>query len=671
IWFVYRMVRDWSRPLNFAVSVADTIAAGREVNETEFQGQHDIGNLLQSLSGMYKSLKRYRAEVEASQSGLQEKIQQLSESKSSLAEAQRLARLGNWHWDCTSPTAYWSDEMYRILSASPSECEPALQTYLALMEPRSAENFDSKVKELTRVAGSVSDEQNIRAFDGNQRVVHHHVSSQANASGQVIRLCGTIQDITARRHAEQEIRRLALYDGLTGLPNRRYFLDQLEHTIAQARRSGEQVAAMFLDLDRFKRINDTLGHAAGDALLKEAARRLGQCVRDSDYVAREPNEPTDDESNVARLGGDEFTATLVDLKRPQDAAKVALRILHAMSEPFQIDGNDLVVTASVGIAVYPQDGDSAEVLLKNADTAMYRAKELGKNTYQFFTEDMNSTAFAKLTLESELQKALERDQFVLHYQPKIDIHSGKIAGVEALIRWSHPEWGLMAPGQFIALAEEIGLITVIGSWVMERACCQLKQWRDAGLPPISMAVNLASPSFRQPNLVHQVGALLKCYDVDAKLLQIEATESIMMTDVVTTMKTLTQLRELGVKLSIDDFGTGYSSLSYLRRFPIDQLKIDRSFVIDMVGNADAAAIAGAIVSLGTSLGLELVAEGVETQQQACLLRDMGCRMMQGYYFARPVPADEIAALLSNGTSFVLTPQQPEPEYPAGLTAEYA
>ncbi|MDH3210551.1 MAG: bifunctional diguanylate cyclase/phosphodiesterase, partial [Burkholderiaceae bacterium] len=342
-----------------------------------------------------------------------------------------------------------------------------------------------------------------------------------------------------------------------------------------------------------------------------------------------------------------------------------------MSEPFQIDGNDLVVTASVGIAVYPQDGDSAEVLLKNADTAMYRAKELGKNTYQFFTEDMNSTAFAKLTLESELQKALERDQFVLHYQPKIDIHSGKIAGVEALIRWSHPEWGLMAPGQFIALAEEIGLITVIGSWVMERACCQLKQWRDAGLPPISMAVNLASPSFRQPNLVHQVGALLKCYDVDAKLLQIEATESIMMTDVVTTMKTLTQLRELGVKLSIDDFGTGYSSLSYLRRFPIDQLKIDRSFVIDMVGNADAAAIAGAIVSLGTSLGLELVAEGVETQQQACLLRDMGCRMMQGYYFARPVPADEIAALLSNGTSFVLTPQQPEPEYPAGLTAEYA
>ena len=483
-----------------------------------------------------------------------------------------------------------------------------------------------------------------------------------------MRLCGTLQDITTRRQAEAEIRRLAHYDSLTGLSNRRFFLDHLEHEVARAKRTGRQLAVLFLDLDRFKRINDTLGHAAGDSLLKEAANRLRECVRDTDYLARElPNAGAAEDGHdaaqglntVARLGGDEFTATLVDLKHAHDAAKVAQRILHALSQPFLIEGSEIFVTASVGIAVHPVDGDGADQLMKNADTAMYRAKEMGKDMYQFFAKDMNTAAFAKIMLESELRKAMERDQFVLHYQPKVDAVTGRIKGVEALIRWAHPEWGLLAPGRFITLAEETGLIVGIGNWVLESACRQLAQWRDAGFADISIAINLASPSFRQEDLVARVRAALRHHKVEPRLLQLEATESMMMSDVERTMQTLSELRQIGVRLSIDDFGTGYSSLSYLRRFPIDQLKIDRSFVAEMTKNADDAAIIAVIVSLGRTLGLEVVAEGVETLQQARLLREMECDVLQGYHFCRPLPADEVAALFG-GHAFSFDRQASRP-----------
>ena len=645
--FILRMIRDLTRPLAFAVSVADRIAEGRPVADDEFRGRRDIGNLLGSLAGMHANLRRYRAEVEAAQDSRQAQMRQALDSRQSLAEAQQLAKLGNWHWDPGSRTMHWSDELYRILGTEPQGCEPTLTAIAGLYEAQQQAALVDIVDRLLNGAGPFSHEGRIRGFDGRLRVVYHQASAQRDADGRVVRVCGTLQDITLRREAEEKIRRLAHYDSLTGLPNRQYYGDQLERAVAQARRKNEQLATLFMDLDRFKRVNDTLGHAAGDALLKEAARRLRRCVRESDELARSGAEAGESEhgNTVARLGGDEFTATLLDLRHPHDAAKVAQRILQALSLPFVIDGNELVVTASVGIAVFPVDGDDAETLLKNADTAMYGAKEIGKNAYRFFTQDMNSAAFAKLALEADLRRALERRQFVLHYQPKVQAKTGRINSVEALIRWQHPEHGLVAPAQFIPLAEEMGLIVDIGDWVLEGACRQLGEWRDAGLGEVSIAINLSSPSFKQRDLCSRVQAALERHGVEPRLLQLEATESMMMGDVGATMGTLNELRRLGVRLSIDDFGTGYSSLSYLSRFPIDQLKIDRSFVADMTRNAEDAAIVAAIVSLGHTLGLELVAEGVETLRQACLLRELGCETLQGYFFSRPVPPQEVTELL--------------------------
>ena len=655
--FIVRMIRDLSRPLALAVSVANRIADGQAVSDQEFANQRDIGRLLHSLGGMNAKLKTYRSEVDAHQTHIEQNLHELQESQRSLADAQQLAQLGSWHWDAKTQVTYFSDEMYRILGAQRGEFGSSYGSFAALLANDERAVLKQRVQALMSSPGMHADEFHLRCPDGRMRIVHHQMSSRGDAQGQVVRLCGVFQDITVRRQAENEIRRLAHHDSLTGLPNRLYFRDQLEHAIARARRHQEMLATLFIDLDRFKRINDTLGHAAGDTLLKEVSRRLLQSVRESDYLAREA-EATGDVvladpgtaivNTVARLAGDEFTVTLVALRRPQDAAMVAQRILGELAQPFVIDGEEIVVTASLGIALYPLDGASADALLKNADTAMYRAKELGKNTYQFFADDMNKTAVAKLTLESELRKALERKQFVLHYQPKIDARSGVIVGVEALIRWSHPEWGLMAPGHFIPLAEEAGLIIAIGDWVLETACEQIGLWREAGLPTVSVAINLSSPSFRQRDLVQRVRAALLRNDVQARLLQLEATESMMMSNVEHTLSTLNELRQIGVKLSIDDFGTGYSSLSYLRRFPIDQLKVDRSFVSDMGHDRDAAAIVGAIVSLGRSLNLEVVAEGVETPQQAQLLRGMGCQLLQGFLFSRPVPADKMAALLRAG-----------------------
>ena len=443
---------------------------------------------------------------------------------------------------------------------------------------------------------------------------------------------------------------LAMYDALTGLPNRQLFHQQLTQAVARAHRNGDHIAIMFIDLDRFKRINDTLGHATGDMLLREVAARLNRCVRTTDQVGRDGDSMLP-EGSVARLAGDEFTVTLDTLRDPQDAARVARRIISEVSRPFMLSGQEVVVTTSIGIAVYPEDGEQAEMLLKNADVAMYQAKDLGRNAYQFFAGEMNSAAVERLRLENELRRAMEGDQLSLHYQIKIDARDGSIAGLEALMRWRHPELGMVPPVTFIPVAEEIGLIVDFGAWVLEEACRQTKAWRDAGLPVAPIAINLASPSFRQPDLVERVASALRRHDVLPADLCIEATESILMRDADATMATLKQLRELGVKLSIDDFGTGYSSLSYLRRFPIDQLKIDRSFVNDLVVNSDDAAIINAIASLARSLNLDVVAEGVETVEQARLLAKQGCYIMQGYFFSKPVSAEELTQILAQGEVF--------------------
>ena len=399
---------------------------------------------------------------------------------------------------------------------------------------------------------------------------------------------------------------------------------------------------LFIDLDRFKRINDTLGHAVGDALLQEMARRLRGCVRQSDLVGRNEDLPL---GIVARQGGDEFTVSLIDLRSPQDAAKVAERMLRDLEQPLYIEGQELNVTASIGIAIFPENGQDAETLLKNSDIALYQAKAAGRNIYKFFNQEMNAAALEKLKLEDELKHAIGRNEFVLYYQPKVDIESGRIVGVEALIRWRHPQRGIVLPGLFIGIAEEAGMIVPIGQWVLQTACQQLAAWRQANLPQISVAVNLASPSFRSVDLAREVSAVLDSYQLRPDLLELEVTESMLMENVDVTLRTLRQLRELGVKLAIDDFGTGHSSLSYLRRFRVDQLKIDRSFVAEITKSASDAAITTIIILLGRELNLEVVAEGVETAEQARLLREQGCRLLQGYFFGSPVPADELARQL--------------------------
>ncbi len=444
-------------------------------------------------------------------------------------------------------------------------------------------------------------------------------------------LGGQVGLFIARKRAEERIRHLAHFDDLTGLANRNLFGECLKHAVANARRNGKSLVVLFIDLDRFKNINDTLGHEAGDLVLKEVAARLLGCLRESD--------------TVGRLGGDEFVVLLEDMPQPMHGAIVAQKILDEVSRPIKIEMQEYHVTASIGISTCPGDGEDVQSLLKNADIAMYRAKEQGKNNFQFYSEALNVHTVERLALESDLRRALERDQFVLHYQPKVDIHSGRIASVEALVRWQHPERGLVAPMDFIPLAEETGLIVPIGLWVLQAACAQARAWRDQGLPWLRVAVNLSARQFTHENLLEDVARILDETGLDAEMLEFEITESMVMQDPAKAEKLLAELKAMGVFLSIDDFGTGYSSLSYLKRFPIDSLKIDRSFIRDLPGDGDDAAITRAIIAMAHGLRLTVIAEGVETAGQLDFLRDNGCDEMQGYHFSKPVPARELGRLV--------------------------
>jgi diguanylate cyclase (GGDEF)-like protein len=466
-------------------------------------------------------------------------------------------------------------------------------------------------------------------------------------------------EIGERKRNEARIREMAYYDHLTKLPNRAYFKSQLEASIAYAKRKNQMLAVMFMDLDHFKRINDTLGHTMGDELLQQVSRRLTQCLRGEDMLASASQVPDEAKSNsVARLGGDEFTMLLTDVVSPYNAGKVARRVIESFSEPFRLGIHQVQVSPSLGISFYPFDGQDVDTLLMTADTAMYHAKEQGRNNYQFYSKTMNAAAFEKLSLESSLRKALERNEFILHYQPQVDAKTRKIVGMEALIRWQHPEMGLVSPANFIPLAEETGLIVPIGEWVLNTACRQNKQWQNMGLPPVRIAVNISSPHFRQDRLLEAVTLSLNETQLDASHLELEVTESLLMQNVESTIALLEKLKNMGVKLSIDDFGTGYSSLNYLQRFPIDSLKIDRSFVKDLAENPDDAAITRAIIAMAQSLGLNVVAEGVETEKQMEMLQSQGCHEMQGFLFSQPV-SEKIAQQLLRAGSILPKPKTEE------------
>lgn len=468
------------------------------------------------------------------------------------------------------------------------------------------------------------------------------ISVYRGASGEVLNYVGIESDISERHAAQEHIRQLAYFDPLTGLPNRRLLQDRAEQALVSAEREGKRVALLFVDLDHFKTINDSLGHSSGDQLLSKVAQRLLGCVRRMD--------------TVSRLGGDEFVVLLGEATL-EGTSEVARKILEVVACPCQIEQHQLGVTPSLGISLFPQDGGDFETLLKHADTAMYRAKESGRNTYRFFASEMNVAALERLQLENGLRQGLERGEFVLHYQPQINLASGRIIGAEALVRWLHPQTGLVSPGKFIPVAEISGLIVPIGEWVLREACRQNRSWQDAGLPPISIAVNISSVQFRGGQLEESVRSVLADSGLPPEFLELELTEGIVMGNADETVDILRRLSATGVKLAIDDFGTGYSSLSYLKRFPIDKLKIDQSFVRDIVSDPDDWAIATAVISLGHSLRLAVIAEGVEHAEQLEMLRIQGCDEVQGYYFSVPLPADEFAELLLRQNFTELLQQQ--------------
>ena len=685
----------------------------------------------------------------------------IRQSEASLAEAQRIARLGSWDWDIVHERICWSSEAYRIFGVPPQQACITYETFLETVHPEDRASVIQAVNDTLQQHKPYDIEYRIIHPSGHERLVHARGEVTFDDEGNPFHMIGTVQDITELKLTELQLRQAAKvfehtsegviitgpdqrivavnraftritgysekevkgqkpkilrsgrhddefyrqmwtaikatglwqgeiwnrrkngveypewlnisevrdeadaivnyigvfadislikesqhklehtahHDALTGLPNRLLFRDRLEQGLAAAHRNGKGVAVLFLDLDRFKVINDTLGHETGDLLLQEVAQRLLHCLREDD--------------TVARMGGDEFVVIQKGVDSPDDAALLATRILRQISRPLSLVGHEMVVTLSIGISLYPQDGKNVSALLKNADAAMYRAKDMGRNCYQYYSNEMTASGLARLELESDLRQALERNEFVLHYQPQINLKNGEITGVEALIRWQHPHQGMISPVVFIPLAEDIGMIGAIGEWVLNTACIDAKAWQAAGLPPLRLAVNISGRQFSNDGVVDQVTAALQNSGLLPHYLEIEITESAIMKDAARGISTLNALKKLGVYLAIDDFGTGYSSLSYLKRFPIDKLKIDKSFIDGLPKEQDDAAISTAIIAMAHSLRLTVIAEGVETEAQLAFLRSNACDEIQGYLFSKALPADRLVELLSNTQPFVL------------------
>ncbi len=472
--------------------------------------------------------------------------------------------------------------------------------------------------------------------DGIEAAIEDSTAPIHDRRGAVTGAVMVFHDVSVARAMTRKMAYLAQHDSLTDLPNRVLLSDRLREAIALSSRHERKLAVLFLDLDRFKHINDSKGHVVGDRLLQSVAQRLFACVRSSD--------------TVGRLGGDEFVVLLWEVRRAEDAAITAAKILEAVRKPHLIDEDELHVTGSIGIVTYPDDGTDAETLMKKVDLAMYHAKETGRDSYQFFKPEMNARAIERQSLEDSLRYALERQELVLHYQPKFNLATGEITGAEALIRWRHPQRGLIPPGQFITIAEDCGLIVPIGRWVLREACRQARAWQMAGLPPLCVAINISSVELRAPGFVSGVRATLQETGLEPRYLELELTQTVLIEDSRSVADVLTELKDIGVLLALDDFGTGYSNLSHLKRFPIDALKIDQSFVHDLTMDEDNAGIVTAVIGMGKSLHMRVVAEGVETRNQLEILQEYGCLQGQGYYFCRPVPAEEFGQLLESDTA---------------------
>ncbi len=570
--------------------------------------------------------------------------QELERSKSKLARAQDLARMGSFDWRASARSLTLSVESLRVFGFPPGKTL-GFRGLMRMVPAGERRSFLRLVREIVAHSSVLFADVTVKLGDGRQRIIHVEAEPEFNEHGTVAGYTGIVQDVTDRRIADERIRHLANFDTLTGLPNRRQLIWRCERALEQARRQGHQCALLLIDLDRFKIVNDTLGHAAGDELLGEVARRLRSCVRHSELVLEGALEGVGARSHrlleaVGRLGGDEFVALLPEVADEHDAERVANRIIDLMREPIYVAGQDCFVTASVGIALYPRDGETVADLLRNSDVAMYAVKAQGRNAATLYHPQLAGRGREKLELESALHKAIERDELVLHYQPKVDVRAAKMVGVEALMRWER-NGQLIPPGDFIPLAEESGLIIPLSEWAIRQAARQAKAWQVNFGFADSIAVNLPNQLFERTDLVEHIHDAVSHYGVPHHSIELEITETGLMKDLQNVIPSLHRLNEIGVEISIDDFGTGYSSLAYLTTLPISELKVDRSFIRDLGITPQSAAVATAIIALARSLGLRVVAEGVETLRQMDVLHRLGCSVMQGYLFSKPLPADAL------------------------------
>ncbi|TDP71641.1 putative bifunctional diguanylate cyclase/phosphodiesterase [Roseateles toxinivorans] len=575
---------------------------------------------------------------------------ELERSKARLARAQDLARMGSFEWRRGGTAGFqMAAEAVRVFGHGPGDS----LDFIGVMRMVGRDDralFLRLLRDVIAHNSVLVTDLAVTLLDGRSRIIHIEAEPEFNEQGNASGYTGIVQDVTDRRMAEDKIRQLANFDALTGLPNRRQLIWRTERAIEQARRMGHEVGLLLIDLDRFKIINDTLGHSAGDELLMEVARRLRGCVRHSDTVMEGMLESVGGRSHrtleaVGRLGGDEFVALLPEVIDERDAERVAQRVLEALREPIFIAGQECFVTASVGIAIYPRDGITMADLLRNSDVAMYAVKSQGRNASVLYSPQLAGRGREKLELESALHKAIERNELVLHYQPKIDVRAARMVGVEALMRWQRGPT-LVPPGDFIPLAEETGLIVPLSEWALREAARQAKIWQINFGFSDSIAVNLPNRLFERSDLVEHIHQCVSTYGVPHRAIQLEITETGLMKDLQNVIPSLHRLNEVGVEISIDDFGTGYSSLAYLTTLPISEVKIDRSFVRDLGITPQSSAVVTAIIALARSLGLRVIAEGVETLRQMEVLHRLGCSVMQGFLFSKPLPPDDLELWIS-------------------------
>jgi diguanylate cyclase (GGDEF)-like protein/PAS domain S-box-containing protein len=590
-----------------------------------------VGGLICAVLSLY--LRNLMLQQKSMESLVKQRTKALHTSTTRLNEAQRIAHIGSWEQVPATREMIWSDEVYRIFELTSNEFEkPDYLAFLNNIHPSDRPLVERSYQEHLNQQVPYNITYRLQLPDGRIKHVHERCETQYEKNGEPLRSLGIMQDITERTKAEERILFLAHHDALTGLPNRLLFRERFEQAVLQAHRDKSCVALMFLDLDGFKLINDSLGHSIGDLMLKEVAERLSHVVRKVDVLARH--------------GGDEFLIALTNISSPESASDVTQKILQAIRMHFVVDGHHLSVSSSIGIAMYPNDGDEFDVLLRKADIAMYAAKDIGRDTYRFFTEQMNVDTLERLQMRGRINAALKTQEFQLYYQPQIDQVSGRIVGAEALLRWQDADGTFIPPSQFIPIAEESGAILALGEWAMGQACRQLALWRLAGHEEMSMAVNLSALQLRQDDIVARLEAAAVNANVPTKCIELELTESVLMEDMELNLKTLRKLKAIGFKLAIDDFGTGYSSLSYLRQLSVDKLKIDRSFIYDINTGIENTAIIRAIISMAKDMRIQLIAEGVETKEQSEILWQMGCVYVQGYYYGHPMPPEEFIQRLN-------------------------